>query len=208
MTDRIEKITQKIYNEGVIKAKDESNQIIAEAKAKAEEIIKSAKKEHEQLIQEAQRKAAEMKKKTEAEIQLAARQFTSTLKQKITNLISKSQVDGPIKEAFSEVKFIQKMILTILENWRPDQANVPDLSVILPEKTKKEMASLMDEKANKTMNKGVELNFDSKLKAGFKIGPKDGSYIISFTDEDFENYFKTYFKDRTKKLLFGTVDIE
>lgn len=44
MTDKILEITEKIYNEGVIKAKEDAEQIIAEAKSKAHEIIEAAKK--------------------------------------------------------------------------------------------------------------------------------------------------------------------
>ena len=39
------------------------------------------------------------------------------------------------------------------------------------------------------MDKSVVVNFDPEIESGFKIGPKDGGYIISFTDEDFMNYF-------------------
>ena len=57
--------------------------------------------------------------------------------------------------------------------------------------------------AKEQLDAGLEINFDSKIKSGFKIGPADGSYQISFTDSDFENYFVNYLKDRTKKLIFS-----
>ena len=42
MTDKILEITEKIYNDGVIKAKEDAEQLIAEAKNKANQIIESA----------------------------------------------------------------------------------------------------------------------------------------------------------------------
>ncbi len=208
MTDRIEELTQKIYNEGVVKAKDEAEELIASAKAKADEIIQTAQKEQEKIVHNANKKAEEIKRKNEAEMQLAARQFISTLKQKTTTLITAAQIDKSVTEAFNDVAFIQNMILTILKNWDPTDMGSLDLKVILPQKDEKELTAFFESKAREAMNKGVEINFDSKQKSGFKIGPKNGSYILSFTDEDFENYFKQYFKDRTKELLFHSGEKE
>lgn len=208
MTDKIKEITEKIYNEGIIKAKEDADQIIAEAKNKAGEIISLAKKEQEELIKKAQEQAEEIRTKTNAEMQLAARQFISKLKQQITGLISTSQVNGYIKEAFNDTSFLKEIILTIIKNWNPQKQDELNLKVLLPEKAEKEFSTFFDSKAIKTLNNGVEVQFDKKLENGFKIGPQDGSYLISFTDKDFENYFKGYFKDRTKKLLFESQDEE
>ncbi len=208
MTDKIQEITQKIYNEGVIKAKQDADQIIAEARKKAEEIIHSAQTMQDEIIAKAQKQADEIKRKTETEMQLAARQFTSSLKQKITKTITLSQVDGPIERTLNDVDFVKKMILIILNNWNPESSEDPNLKLLLPEKEEKEFSAFFDSKINETLNKSIEVRFDEKLKTGFKIGPKDGSYILSFTDKDFENYFKGYFKDRTKRLLFESVKKE
>ena len=62
MTDRIEEITQKIYNEGITKAKDDADQLIAEAQEKADAIIRSAKKKQEEIIHDAQKQAAKKTK--------------------------------------------------------------------------------------------------------------------------------------------------
>ena len=41
------------------------------------------------------------------------------------------------------------------------------------------------------------------MKDGFAIAPQDGRFKVSFTSEDFENYFKTFARPRTYKLLYG-----
>lgn len=63
----------------------------------------------------------------------------------------------------------------------------------IPEKNEKEFTHFIERKTFDALNKGVDIEFDSKTTNGFKIGPKDGSYIISFSAQDFENYFKGYF---------------
>ncbi|MCY1719533.1 V-type ATP synthase subunit E [Prolixibacteraceae bacterium Z1-6] len=208
MSDKIQEITQKIYNEGVIKAREDAEQIIADAKTKAEQIIHSAHRKQEEIISVAQKQADEIKRKTDTEMQLAARQFISKLKQKITTVITASQVDKPVKNALSDVDFVKKIIQIIINNWNPGTTEDLNLKVLLPAKEEKEFSAFFDSKMNDSLNKGVEVSFDEKLETGFKIGPQDGSYIISFTDKDFENYFKGYIKDRTKKLLFEPVEQE
>ena len=64
------------------------------------------------------------------------------------------------------------------------------------------MTDFFNNKAEELMDSGLELNFDPNIKSGFRIGPKDGSYYISFTDKDFENYFKKYLKEKTRNLVF------
>ena len=63
MTDKILEITEKIYNEGVIKAKEDAEQIIAEAKSKAHEIIEAAKKKKKSEIIKKKKKKTEQKKR-------------------------------------------------------------------------------------------------------------------------------------------------
>ena len=202
MTNKIVEITEKIYNEGVVKAKIEADKIIAEAKNKADEIIESAKKRELEIIEQAKNQSAEFKKNTDSEIQLAARQFMSKLKQQITNIVTAAQIELPVKDAFKDSEFIKSIILTLIKNWNPQKPEEFKLNILLPEKDKKEFSEFFDTKAITVLNSGIDVKFDGKIEGGFKIGPKDDSFIISFSDIDFENYFKGYLKEKTKKLLF------
>ena len=208
MTDKIQEITEKIYNDGVIKAKNDSEQIIADAKAQVNEILNSAKKAQRELLIKAQNQANEIKQKTNTELQLAGRQFISKLKQQITQIISTSQVKGQFKNALSDNDFIKEILLHIVKNWNPQKSEDINLKVLLSEQKEKELMVFFESKARDTLDKGVEIKFDSNINSGFKIGPKDGSYFLSFSDKDFENYFKSYIKDSTKKLLFDSAEKE
>ncbi|MCK3684488.1 V-type ATP synthase subunit E [Maribellus sp. YY47] len=204
MADRIEEITQKIYNEGVVKAREDARIIISEATSKAAEMVNEAKRQEAEIIGKAQQNAEEIKKKTEVELQLAARQFISALKQKINGLITTQQTENQIKEAFKDQAFIKEIILTTVQNWKQDDG--ADLLVLLPEKKRKELAAFFDAKAMEVMNKSVEVRVDPQIESGFRISPKNGSYFISFTDTDFINYFKRYLRERTQRLLFDSFE--
>jgi V/A-type H+-transporting ATPase subunit E len=201
MTDKIQEITEKIYNEGVVKAKSDAELLLNDAKKEAADILKKAKSSAEEIIQQAKKDAAEMKNNAETEMKLAARQFVSNLKQKISMLIQTRQIKEPLQKAFNDVDFIKSLVLKTIENWNPGKADL-NLKILIPEEKKNEFTDMLTARTLEAMNKGLEIQIDSKTKNGFKIGPKDGSFIISFSDEDFENYFKNYFKEKTRKLLF------
>lgn len=202
MTNKILELTEKIYNEGVEKAKKEAELIIANAKKEADNIINAAKNGEKEIAEQAQKQADELKKNTDSEIRLAARQFISNLKQQITGLITTAQVEAPVEDAFKDEKFVKNIILTVIKNWNPQKPEELNISLLLPQKEEKELTDFFNNKAKEFLDSGLEINFDPSIISGFKIGPKDGSYYISFTDKDFENYFKNYLKNRTKKMIF------
>ena len=202
MTNKVQELTEKIYNEGVNKAKADAEKIIAEAKKEAGAIIQSAQKEREAILAQAKKEVAEVKTNANAEMQLAARQFISHVKQQITNAITAEQVEKKVKEAFNDTDFLKNMILTLVKNWNAQSQDQPELQLLLSEKETNELSDFFESKAFEALNKSIEVKWDEKVKNGFKIGPKGGGYIIRFSDVDFENYFKKYFKEKTRNLLF------
>lgn len=202
MTNKVQELTEKIYNEGVNKAKADAEKIIIEAKNEAGSIIQAAQKEREAILATAKKEVTEIKTNANAEMQLAARQFMSHVKQQITNAIAVEQVEKPVKDAFNDTEFLKNLILTLIKNWNTQNHEQPELQLLLSEKEANKLSAFFESKAFDALNKNVEVKWDEKVKNGFKIGPKEGGYIIRFSDVDFENYFKKYFKERTRNLLF------
>jgi V/A-type H+-transporting ATPase subunit E len=203
MTNRVLELTEKIYKEGIEKANEEARQIIAKAREESEKIIAAAKNNAREITEQAQKEAREYKQSTDAEMELATRQFISKLKQEIARNLIVKQVKSPVKHAFEDDKFLKKIILTIVKNWSPQQKKI-DLNLLLPEKDEKKLEGFFKSKAKELLDKGLEVKFNANIKSGFKVGPKDGQYYISFTDQDFENCFKDYLKDKTKKMIFNS----
>jgi len=200
MHTKLQELTDKIYSEGVQKANKEAEAILAKANKEAEEIKAKANAEAEKKIKEAEKKAEEINRNMQAEMKLAATQALSALKQQIAGLITLKVVQPSMKEVFGDKKFLQNIILNVVKGWT--KTGDFDLDVVLPVKDQKEMEKFFKNSLAAEMNKGVEVKFDKSVESGFKIGPKDGSYLISFTEEDFKNFFKTYLRTKTLDLLF------
>ena len=62
MENKLQELTQKLYNEGVGKANLEAEKILAEAKSEAEKLKQNAEKDAQKIIANAEQKSAEIKK--------------------------------------------------------------------------------------------------------------------------------------------------
>lgn len=203
MQSKLQELTEKLYNEGITKANEDAVQIIDNAKKEAEKIIKDANVKAESIIEKANNKSAEMAKNTESELKLSSKQAINALKQEITQLLASGTIGNTVKDTFKEKEFIKSLISTIVKNWNPRELESIDLLLVLPESDKKTFHAFVESKLKSLLDGEIIVKFDNRLKNGFKIGPSDGSYTLSFSDEDFENFFKAYLRPRTAKLLYG-----
>lgn len=202
MQTKLQELTEKIYQEGVNKANEEAERILAEAKKDAASLVASAKKEAESLKKTAEKEAEELKKNSLNELQLSARQALSDLKQKVVALIETKAIRPETKTAFEEAAFTKEVIQAAVKNWNPGSGDAVRLEVVLPKDKQKEMETYFQAKARDLLDGGLELRFSEKLKGGFKIGPREGGYTVSFSDEDFEHFFQAYLRPRLIELLF------
>jgi len=206
MTSKINELTEKIYKEGVDKAKAEAEEILAEARTEADKLLKSAKDEKEEILKKAKKEADDIRVNLDSELKLSAKKFISELKQQITQLITFNQVKKPVKEALTDSAFIQGIISDLLKSWNPQDPGHSKVNITLAESYKKELEKFATKTIKEQFDGDLEIVFDNSIKSGFKVKPGDGSYIISFTDESFENLFKLYLKETNKRLIFDKDD--
>lgn len=202
MQTKLQELTEKIYNEGVAKAKAEAEKIKAEAEKQAKAILEEAEKQKSRIIADAEKQARELERNIKSEIKLASRQAINELKQQITNLVVAEIVEKPTKSAFDDDKFIKELIEIVMSNWDEKRSQDCEVNVYLPKKHEQRLNEFFKQKFKRLLDKGLTVSYEEQLKSGFQIGPKDGSYKISFTDNDFEQFFKAYLRPRTIKLLY------
>ena len=198
--DKLQELTQKLYNEGLSKGKLEGEALLAKAQMEADELVKKAREEAAAIIEKAQKEAADYKVKMEGDVKMASTQALQATKASIEGLIVAKAVE-PVKEQLSGAAFLKEVITTVAQRFSTQEST--DLSLVLPEKLQKELEHFVKGELAKTLGKGVEASFSKKLAGGFKIGPKDGSYFISLTDEAFQDLIGEYLRPATKKILFG-----
>ncbi len=203
MENKLQELTQKLYTTGVEKAQKEAEIILAETQKKADEIILKANNEASSIISKAKKDSDELKTKIESELKLSSKQVIATVKNQVTNLIVQDMLTKDIEESLNDNDFIKNIIELMVKKWQPDDAESTNLQIILPQKEKDNFNKYIKEKISHLLKKGLEINFEDNFKSGFKIAPKDNSYIINFAQEDFDNFFKSYLKAKTANLLYG-----
>jgi V/A-type H+-transporting ATPase subunit E len=199
--DKLQELTQKLYNEGLSKGKEEGEALLAQARAQAAQIEKQAQEEAQAILEKARKEAEDYKVKMEGDVKMAATQALQATRENIEKLIVAKAVDTPVKEALSGEAFLKEIITAVAQRFSAQES--ADLALVLPEKLQKNLEPFVKGELAKTVGKGVEASFSKKIGGGFKIGPKDGSYFISFTDDSFRELIGEYLRPATKKILFG-----
>ncbi|MBR1699092.1 MAG: hypothetical protein IJ714_04830 [Bacteroidales bacterium] len=199
--DKLQELTQKLYNEGLSKGKEEGEAILAQAKEEANSIVKKAKEEAALIMEKARKEADDYRVKMEGDVKMASTQALQATRAGIENLIIAKAVDTPVKNALSETAFLKEIISAVATRFSAQEST--DIALLLPENLQKELEPFVQGELAKTLGKGVEASFSKKVEGGFKIGPGDGSYFIDLTDESFRELIGDYLRPATKKILFG-----
>ena len=201
MQNKLQELTDKLYNEGLSKGKQEGEEILAKAKVQADEIVAKAKAEAASIVAAANKEAEDLKTKVQGDLKMAAGQSIAATKKDIETLVVAKMTETEVKKALTSADFVKEVILAVAKGFNTEEA--ADLEIILPESLKKDLETFVANELAKTLNVTVEASFSKKIAGGFTIGPKDGGYFISFTEETFNALISEYLRPATKKILFG-----
>lgn len=194
MDNKIQELTEKIFNEGVEKGRAEAERIVAEANTQAAEILKAAEAQAEAIVAKARKAAEELNVNTRSELKLYGAQAIGALKSEAATLVTDTIVKESVKNAFSE-DLLKQVILKIAENWSSNEQLI--ISTAEAEALKAYFAT----KAKMLLDKGIEIKQVNGVK-GFSISPADGSYKVNFGEGEFETFLKSFLRPQMVELLF------
>ena len=200
MENKLQQLTQKLYDEGLEKGRAEADKLVADAKAEAQKIVAEARAEAEEIVKKAQAKAEDVEKNTMTEIALAGKQAVSKIKQEIASLIIAKATAGGVKEAVVDPAFIKEMLVAVAKNWNGADSGKVELQALLPEDERRKLDEAFGKSAQELLAAGV--GWSKEVKSGFKVGAKEGGYYISFADADIEALLGEYLRDKVYRLLF------
>ncbi|MBQ8854610.1 MAG: hypothetical protein IJ023_00485 [Bacteroidales bacterium] len=201
MQNKLQELTDKLYNEGLSKGKQEGEELLAKAKVQAEEMVAKAQAEAAQIVAAAQKQADEIKSKVASDIRMASSQSLAATRKDIEELVVGKMCTEAVKDALTSAEFVKELIQAVAGRFTTE--GPMDIALILPESLQKELEPFVNNELSKILNAGVEASFSKKVSGGFRIGPKDGGYFVSFTDETFNELIAEYLRPATKKILFG-----
>ena len=187
--NKLQELTQKLYNDGLEKGRSEAERLVAEAKEAAA------------IAKAAQDRAEDVAKNAMTEITLAGRQALSKIKSELAEAVIMKSTGAAVKGAIMDVAFVKDMLLAVANNWNAQTVDV-SLVALLPEEKRAELDAAMQKSAEELAKAGIEVGYSKDVKSGFKLGEKKGGYYISFTDESFDALLKEYLREKVSNMLF------
>lgn len=196
MENKIQELTDKIYREGVEKGNEEAKRLVAKAQEEAKQIVENANKEAEAIVAAARKSAAELSDNTKSELKLFAGQAVNALKSEIASVVTDKLVAADVKAFAADKNYLNAFIVALASKWSVDEPIV--IASADAEGLKKYFAA----KAKQLLEKGVTIEQVNGQKALFTVSPADGSYKVSFGEEEFMNYFKDFLRPQLVEMLF------
>ncbi len=194
--DKIQELTSKLYAEGVEKGKEEAGKIVAAAHVREQQILDEARAKADEMLSLAEKESAALKKHTEAELKLYATQSSEALKSEIINLLTDKLATSQVKAAVEDNTFMQQLILELVRNWSKNET----LTVGVEDPGALE--SYIASQTKSLLDKGLKVETVNGIRTGFTVSPEDGSYKVIFGEEEFIDYFKEFLRPQIQELLF------
>jgi V/A-type H+-transporting ATPase subunit E len=196
-------LVKKVYDEGIEKAKEEAQQIIVDAKRQSDELLKETEQRIAGMETQSANEVNRIRENLNSELKAAAQQTVNTIKDELSDVITNRIVSQGISEALSETAFLQKIILLVLQKWNPVDTGL-QFELILNKEDEAQLKNFFEQRIKKELATELEIVGENKIKSGFKIAMKNENYYVSFSDEDFENYFKGYLRKKTLEWIYET----
>ena len=198
MENKLQQLTEKLYNEGLQKGIKEAENLVQKAHHKAQKIIEDAQKTAQEILEKAEKDAAESIRNANSEILLASRQTIASVKQTVENLITTKTIETPVKNSFNDKEFVKELIKSVVEQLQ----NKENMQIVFPKNSEEEFLKMIQTYLQNEFNEPIEVSFDRNIKSGFRISRKNEGYQLTFTDKDFSELFKTHIRSKLVDLLF------
>lgn len=196
MDSKIQELTDKVYNEGVLKGNAEAERIIAEAEARATEREKQAEQKAEEILRTAQRGVEELRRNTERELQLYATQLVEATRASLTSELSGKIASDNVQALMVNPEFIQQFMLQLVQGF--------DLSrgVEISGKDADKLADYVAGNARHLLEQGLSIKRVAGKTAGFTIQPQDGGFKLQIGEAEFLELFKSFVRPQLAEQLF------
>ncbi len=127
--DKLQQLTDKLFNEGLSKGRQEGEALLEKARAEAEGIIENARAEAAKIIASANKEAEDLKTNVSGDVRMAAVESIQATKQDIENLIVTKISSEAISKALSEEEFVKGIIKAVAEKFSTEESS--DLAIVL-----------------------------------------------------------------------------
>ena len=181
MAEDVQGLLDKIHNDGIAKAEQEKEAIIAAAKEEAARIVAEAKEQAENLKKSAQTEAQTGQDKANAAIRQAARDAVIALK---ADLLAKlnAVVHSCIGEAMSP-EVMKQIILTMAQSYAKDANAGESLEVLISKQEQEQTLVFLKEQLLKELKATPVIELTTDFNSGLQISFRESDVYFDFSDD-------------------------
>lgn len=196
MDSQIQALTEKVYQEGVLKGEQEAAKILAAANAQAEQVERDARARAEQIIAEAQRSASELKSNTERELKLNASKLIEATKASIVDVLAGRIAGDSVQALTANPELLQRVVLEIAKGF--------DLKhgVEITSSQAEELKAYFAQNAKALLEEGLTIKQVAGKATQYTIRPQNGSFKVEIGEQEFIELFKSILRPQLAQELF------
>ena len=196
MDSQIQALTEKVYQEGVLKGEQEAAKILADANAQAEQVERDARARAEQIIAEAQRLASELKSNTERELKLNASKLIEATKASIVDVLAGRIAGDSVQALTANPELLQRVVLEIAKGF--------DLKhgVEITSSQAEELKAYFAQNAKALLEEGLTIKQVAGKATQYTIRPQNGSFKVEIGEQEFVELFKSILRPQLAQELF------
>ena len=196
MDSQIQALTEKVYQEGVLKGEQEAAKILAAANAQAEQVERDARARAEQIIAEAQRSASELKSNTERELKLNASKLIEATKASIVDVLAGRIAGDSVQALTANPELLQRVVLEIAKGF--------DLKhgVEITSSQAEELKAYFAQNAKALLEVGLTIKQVAGKATQYTIRPQNGSFKVEIGEQEFVELFKSILRPQLAQELF------
>ena len=196
MDSQIQALTEKVYQEGVLKGEQEAAKILAAANAQAEQVERDARTRAEQIIADAQRSASELKSNTERELKLNASKLIEATKASIVDVLAGRIAGDSVQALTANPELLQRVVLEIAKGF--------DLKhgVEITSSQAEELKAYFAQNAKALLEEGLTIKQVAGKATQYTIRPQNGSFKVEIGELEFVELFKSILRPQLAQELF------
>lgn len=195
MDDKIKQLTDKVYTEGVERARTEGERIIADAQERAASIVREAEARATELRQSAEQSNIRHREQTESELKLYAQRLVESTRASIEDSLTGTIATDAVRALQLDGDLLRQLVLKIVGGFSVERG------VVIETAEAEALQAHLSSAAKGLLEAGLEIKSVAGVPTHYVVRPKDGAYKVEIKPETFVELFKSVLRPTLASLL-------
>jgi V/A-type H+-transporting ATPase subunit E len=199
VSEKLKILTDKIYEEGIFKAREESEKMLRHAQEEAARIREEAQRERTQLLDQAQEQVSALKRKTDAELRMAARKSIAQVQEHLKNLIVEKALGAPLAKGLEDADTLARAMEACAGALERNKAG--NWAIAVPEEQLAAIKAALEAGKHRALADRLVVTSSAGVDRGFEVFPEGEGYSIRFDQAFFAAFFANFLSLETRTWL-------